>query len=175
MEVGAAIKGARLLAAGIEVAGLTGFDVGLTAAKGVWDLGLGLTGITGNAAFQATDEGREIAWLRGMAFMATMGYGLAASKIPALRLSRLGGAGADGEIPVTPDTVTPDRQPVGDLAPKGDIPHEDPNAGQPAAHEDPAVKTVSEEKPTVAKPVPAEVKPLINAPGATQVKPNVAE
>ncbi len=69
VELGAAVKGARLLAAGVEVAGLSSFDVGLTAAKGAWDLGLGVTGITGNAAFQATDEGRELAWLRGMAFI----------------------------------------------------------------------------------------------------------
>ncbi|MDR3613356.1 MAG: hypothetical protein P4L53_07310 [Candidatus Obscuribacterales bacterium] len=76
IEVGAAIKGARLLvAAGELAADVSARDVAKAGAKGVWDLALGAGGITSSAEVQSSTFGRELSQVRNTAFMGTLGVG----------------------------------------------------------------------------------------------------
>jgi hypothetical protein len=95
IEVGAAIKGARLLvAAGELAANVSARDVAKAGAKGVWDLTLGAGGITSSADLQSSTFGRELANVRNTAFMGTLGVGAIKPGLRAFRFVTKGSGAA---------------------------------------------------------------------------------
>ncbi len=88
IEVAAAIKGARLLAAGNEA--LSALGLSTKASKGALDFSLGITGPLTNAHWSSFESGQSAGHIRGMIFlgMASMG--------PAQSLAQLGNYAKSG-------------------------------------------------------------------------------
>ena len=78
VEIGAVVAGAEAL--GTAGATMTMGRLAMTAGKGVLDFGLGASEPIGNAYWTSADGG-QAASIRGYAFLATIGYGMAAQGI----------------------------------------------------------------------------------------------
>ena len=80
IEVGAAIKGARLAAVGAEAALKLGFrEAAWEIGKGALRVGVAGAGIFNNAGARSTEWGRTINTARGIYFLADIGLGLAST------------------------------------------------------------------------------------------------